>query len=374
MTTQVQPRAVVQAPAALDPGEGPVLIVRLGAIGDVVRGLPALDLLRRAHPDLVVDWVVEEKAADVLKGHPHLRKVILFRRRELVREAKGLRLLAAADRLRDTARRLARGGYAAAVDLQGSLKSALMTRATGSRRRIGLIAGHGREGSHLFYTHPVNPGPDRISRVERNFRLIEALGIPPPEPEHPPLAHLQPPTTAEAWADGVVASLAPSKGPRVLLYPGTSRRQAYKRWEPARFGWLAGRLHDDGVQVLVAGGPGEEAILDEVLGATSTPPAVLPPSSLMQLTALIARMDLFVGGDTGPMHLAWAVGTPVLALFGATDPIVNAPYDAEHLGHRVLYHGPPERPYRVTGAGARAWMDAITVDEVYANCREMLGR
>ena len=98
----------------------------------------------------------------------------------------------------------------------------------------------------------------------------------------------------------------------------------------------------------------------------------MPRSSLRQLAALLERTDLFVGGDTGPMHLAWAAGSKVLGLFGATDPVINAPYDPGRRGHRVLYHGPEERPYRVTGAPARAWMEAITVDEVDAACRDML--
>ena len=358
-----------------DPAAGAVLFVRLGAIGDVIRALPALDLLRRAHPGAEIDWLVEEKSADLLERHRHLRRVILFRRRKLVREATGLRLGAALGRLRGSVGELRGGGYAVVLDLQGSLKSAVLARASGCAVRIGLAAGHAREGSHFFYTHRVDPGPGRMSRVHRNFRMVESLGVPPAEEGEPPQPHLVPGETDHAWAEGVVAALVPPgapRAPRVLLYPGTSRRQAYKRWPPERYGWLAGRLHDDGACVMVAGGPGEEAIVEEVRGGTSTPPAVVPPSTLMQLAALISRVDLFVGGDTGPMHLAWAVGTRVLGLFGATDPVINAPYDPDGAGHRVLYHGAQDRPYRVTGERARSWMAAIEVDEVHAVCREML--
>ena len=354
---------------AAGPSPGPVLIVRLGAIGDVIRALPAVDLLRRAHPGIAVDWIVEERSVSILQGHPHLRRVILLPRKEITGLARSLRLGSALALLRATVAQLRDGGYANVVDLQGSLKSGLIAWATRCPSRIGLARGHAREGAHRFYTRVIDPGPERISRVERNFLLFSPLGIAEPEAAR---AHIRPGDTERAWADGVLSSLLPADGPRALLWPGTSSKQWYKRWPAERFGWLAGRLQDDGVQVLVAGGPGEEEMVEEVIQATSTPPARMPPSTLLQLAAVLEKIDLFVGGDTGPMHLSWAMGTPVVGLFGATDPVVNAPYDPEARGHRVIYHGPPSRPYRVKGERARQWMEAIPLDEVHVACREML--
>lgn len=356
-----------------DPPGGPILIIRLGAIGDVIRALPALDLMRRVRPGIEVDWIVEEKSSSILEGHPDLRRLIILPRRDLVRRMQRLRLPSAAGILRSTLSELRDGGYQAVVDLQGSLKSAMLARATGCAVRIGLAKGHAREGAHLFYTARVDPGPEKISRVERNFRLLARLGFGPGEAVGPgPRARIRPADTDRAWADGVMASLVPAASPRVLLWPGTSRRQSYKRWPAERFGWLAGRLRDDGVQVLVAGGPGEEEMVQQVIDATSTPPARVPPSTLLQLAAILERVDLFVGGDTGPMHLTWAMGTPVIGLFGATDPVVNAPYDPDGVGHRVIYRGPVQRPYRVKGQRARRWMEAIALEEVHVACREML--
>ena len=377
MTTLLEEQEAVEtAPAVVPPrpeaARGPILLVRLGAIGDVVRTLPALELLRRTVPGAAVDWLVEDKSANVLTDHPELRRVIVFQRRDLVRRARRFQLRSATAGLRGAVSELREARYSAVVDLQGSLKSALLTRASGSPVRIGLASGHGREGSHWFYTRRVDPGPRKISRVERNFRLLEPLGCPPPSGT-PPRGTLPLTGPDRAWARGVLASLAPSDAPRVLHYPGASRRQEYKRWPAVRYGWLAGRLHDDGVQVLCAGGPGEEEVVDLVCSETSTPPSRVPASTLRQLAALVEGVDLFVGGDTGPMHLAWAVGTRVLGLFGATDPVINAPYDALGVGHRVLYHGPEERPYRVRGERARGWMEAISVDEVHEACRQMLG-
>jgi lipopolysaccharide heptosyltransferase I len=351
------------------PPMGPVLVVRLGAIGDVIRALPAVDLLRKAHPGIAVDWVVEELSSSILAGHPHLRRVIVFPRKEISRLARSLRLPSAWGLLRATLGALREGGYESVVDLQGSLKSGLLTRATGCPNRIGLAAGHAREGAHRFYTTLIDPGPQRISRVERNFRLLSPLGIAEPEA---PAAGIRPGETERAWAEGMLSSLAPEEGPRALLWPGTSSKQWYKRWPAERFGWLAGRLQDDGVQVLVAGGPGEEEMVEEVIRAAPTKPTRMPPSTLLQLAAVLEKIDLFVGGDTGPMHLSWAMGAPVVGLFGATDPVINAPYDPQARGHRVIYHGPQERPYRVKGERARQWMEAIPLDEVHVACREML--
>jgi len=351
-----------------------ILFVRLGAIGDVVRTLPALDLLARTRPHASIDWLVEERSASLLEDHPQIRNVLGFRRRELASLGSSLRLFAAAALLREQLERLRAANYHAVVDFQGSLKSAWLASRTGSARRFGPARGHGREASHLFYTDPINPGPGRMSRVERNLRFLAAAGLVATGPPSPPPRAMLPLTAADRdWAAGVLASLAPAPRPRVLLYPGTSERQAYKRWPADRYGRVAGRLADAGVQVLIAGGPGEEGMVEAACAASSSPPARVPLASLRQLAAILERIDLFVGGDTGPMHLAWAAGSRVLALLGATDPVINAPYDPDHRGHRVLYHGPEERPYRVTGAPARAWMEAITVDEVEAACRALVG-
>jgi len=351
-----------------------VLFVRLGAIGDVVRTLPALDLLARTRQHAAVDWLVEERSASLLQGHPRIREVVVFPRQALARLGGSLRLAAAARLLRAQVARLRAAEYHAVVDFQGSLKSAWLASRTGSARRFGPARGHGREASHLFYTDPIDPGPERMSRVERNLRFLSVAGLVAPGVQSPPpRAHLPITAADRGWAEGVLGSLAPAARPRVLLYPGTSDRQAYKRWPAERYGQVAGRLAGAGVQVLIAGGPGEEGMVEAARAAASSPPAVVPRSSLLQLAALLERTDLFVGGDTGPMHLAWAAGSRVLGLFGATDPVINAPYDPDGRGHRILYHGPEQRPYRVTGAPARAWMEAITIDEVDAACRELVG-
>ncbi len=350
---------------------GPILLVRLGAVGDVIRALPALELLRRTFPDAPVDWLVEERCAGVLQGHPDLRQMVILRRRQMARLASKLRLIAAWRTLQEALGPLLHGRYGAVIDLQGTLKSALLARATGAPVRVGMAAGHAKEGAHRFYTERVELGNERLSRVERNLRLLAPLGVDPsagPRPEaRLPLSDVQ-----RAWGRGVIESMTPGNAPRVLLYPGTSERQSYKRWPAERFGFLAGRLQDEGYQVLVAGGPDEASLVQEVCAATSSPPAVIPPSDLGQLGAVIESVDLFVGGDTGPLHLAWAVGTRVLGLFGATDPVVNAPYDAHGIGHRVLYGGPRTRPYRIKGERARSWMEALSVDAVAEACLEML--
>ena len=243
---------------------GPILLVRLGAVGDVIRALPALDLLRRALPDAVIDWLVEERCAEVLREHPDLRQLVVLRRKAVVRSASRLQLPAALRTVRSTLLQLKEGRYAAVVDLQGTLKSALLARASGCPLRIGLAAGHAKEAAQRFYTHRVDPGSGRFSRVERNLRLLAPLGVDASR-QPAPRALLPLGVAHRQWAHDVLASLAPGAGPRVVLYPGTSKRQAYKRWPEERFGELAGRLADHGVQVLVAGGPDEGDLIRAVV-------------------------------------------------------------------------------------------------------------
>jgi ADP-heptose:LPS heptosyltransferase len=119
--------------------------------------------------------------------------------------------------------------------------------------------------------------------------------------------------------------------PRVLLCPGASLRQGYKRWPPGRFGRLAASLAERGFTVRLAWGPGEEELATEAATAAALQDLVLPPTSLSLLAELLRGADLFVGNDSGPMHLAWLVGTRVVALYGPTDPVVNAPWGTGHV-------------------------------------------
>ncbi len=349
-----------------------ILLIRLSAVGDVVNTLPMLSLLREARPDAFIGFAVEDKAADLLLGHPLVDRVHVFPRRPL-RAALGTRipgagLLRAWRLLRDHRRDLSQAHYDVAIDVQGNLKGALHLVASGAPRRVGFASGHGREASHLFVNERIVPPLERPHRVDKFASLLAALGsvgtarsfvLP-----HSSVAS----GTAERWL--AERGLAP--GGFVMLHPGTSERGSGKRWPVERFGELAHRLAErssDGsgiaaagvapLRALVSWGPGEEELARAVVLA-SREKALLAPrtGSLLELAELSRRAVAFVSADTGPMHLAAACGTPCVALFGPKDPRVYRPWGE---GHRVLA-SPPER----------GGMPAILVEDVLAALESLL--
>lgn len=288
-----------------------ILLVRLSALGDVVHALPALASLRAARADAEIGWLVEDRNAGVLEGHPDIDRLFVFRRKG------GLGGVA------EVRRALRAWRPDVAVDLQGNLKSGFLTRLSGAPRRVGLPAGEAREASHAFTTEHVRPGPPREHRVDRARRIVAALG------PGPRLPGRLPPVPGDARAAIDTALRARSIGPRTyaVLVPGTSAFGAFKRWPPARFGELARRIRDArGLTPLVSFGPGERPLADEVVAASGGAAALAPETrSLAELVALLDGAALVVGADSGPVAIAGVLGVPTVALFGPKDPGIYAP-------------------------------------------------
>ncbi len=342
-----------------DPGR--VLVVRLSAIGDVINTLPAVSLLRSARPHVFLGFAVEDRARDLVVGHPLIDRVHVFPRRRWrsmlgTPDPRGWRALLREVRAYVGEIRAER--YDIVLDVQGNLKGAVHALASGAARRIGFARGHDRELNHLLSTEQVTPPADRPHRVEKFASLLGALGI---EGEPGPYVLPQDPE-ARPRIDLYLTEQRLTTGGFVVLHPGTSEHGAEKRWPPERFAELA-RLLDGrlGRQVVVTWGPGEEElarrVCEEAGGAARLGPRT---SSLLELAELLRRADAFVSADTGPMHLAAAVGTTCVALFGPKDPAVYRPWGA---GHVVL---------RGSGSG-RASMLAIGAEEVCAAVASRLG-
>lgn len=329
-----------------------LLVIRLGAVGDVLRTLPALHLIRRRYASLHLAWIVEDLSRDLLEGHPEIDQVIRFPRREIASDARRPHRLAA--RLRDLGRELRRHRFTIAVDFQGSLKSGILSVLSGAQARLGFAPGHAREMSSLFANRWVRPRTRWMNRVERNLLMSEALGATGDEV----LMNL-PETAAEGGAaDRILREFASDGQPLVVLSPGTSRRQAHKRWPVDRFARLAAQLRGRlGAVPFVAWGPGEAEMASGIVKGSGGAAVLSPAIGLRALAALLRRASLFVGADTGPMHLAWGVGCPVVALFGPTDPRLNAPLGETHIVLR--------------GEGTT---DAISTDEVFGAARDALER
>lgn len=308
------------------PGFSParILIIRLSALGDVIRTLPLLPPLRARYPAAHLGWLCEPAQKPVVEVQPLVDEVLEFPRRDLTRSLRSGHLLRAGRRLGTTLGTIRRWRPQVVLDAQGTYKSALLMRLSGAPMRIGFARGAAREYIPGAATHPVTPVPARQSRVEKALSLLAPLDA------DPSLAAAGLPRQAHAAARAEsIWSNSPGRY-RILISPGASGRQGYKRWPPRSFAVAAAGLAAGGAAVQIAWGPGEEELAREVAAHAGTAAHLLPETSLYLLAELLRSADLFIGNDSGPMHLAWLVGTPVVALYGATDPVVNAPWGRGH--------------------------------------------
>jgi heptosyltransferase I len=327
-----------------------LLVVRLGAMGDILHALPAVTALRLAHPGWSIGWVVEPRWRPLLSARkerpassneispfraqaggeteldepvkrdpaqPLVDRVYLAPTKEWGQSPLSGRTFREIRTLRSA---LESGGYDAVIDFQGAVRSAAIGRFARSSRLIGEARPREFAARWLF-TEPVDAQGAHV--IEQDTALAAAVAgdaLVPAEPWLPK------DSAAEAWADAILrATGGPGTGgrPAALITPGAG--WGAKRWPVERYAAVAAGLIDRGLQVLVNAGPGEEPLADLI--AEKTNGAAVPVTgSLDQLIALTRRIHLAVAGDTGPLHLACALGCPVVGIYGPTDPSRNGPF------------------------------------------------
>lgn len=359
-----------------NPKSPSALIVRLGAMGDVLHALPAVAMLRRALPEARIGWVVELRWRELLcapevelsgsraAGRPLVDEVHLvdtrgWRKRLLDPETKR-EFQAAVEGMKSRQ-------YDAALDLQGAIKSAVIAKLSGAHSTLGFRKPRERL-ARLLYDSQVDGHPAHV--IEQNLEVVqtwlEEIGLSRATSTlHPGTALLPRDKASEARLDATLKSKGLGRSPIAILNPGAG--WGAKQWAPSRYGELAARLAERGLRPVVNYGPGEEALAHEAVAASGGA-AVSLLSSLSELMALARRGLLFIGGDTGPMHLAALLGVKTIALFGPTDPARNGPYWS---GTRVLRDPASITSYshkRATDAG----LDSITVARVMAEVDALL--
>lgn len=300
-----------------------LLILRLSSMGDVIHTLPALRALRASFPDATIGWVVEDAHSTVLRGLPEIDRLYLLDRARMRGGWRARRTLAA-----EMKERLRAVRWDVAIDFQGLWKSLLVARWSGAQRILGYSPSP--ERTHWLYTDRVHlPTMDRHA-VDRNLDLIAALGA--------SVRHADSRTEFErdftlpvgpgdeGRAIEILQTLnPPDSSPRILL--NFSARKEANRWGTKQFAMLARRLLEEGCFPILTGGPDdlvEEQEIQSIAGAAI--PSIVGKCNLMQLAALMKRVDLLVTGDTGPMHIAAAMHLPILALFGPANPVRTGPY------------------------------------------------
>jgi heptosyltransferase I len=323
------------------------LILRLSALGDVIHTIPAVVALRESLHGAALAWVVEQPYAELVESVARVPAIAVNTkrwRRELFAPATRAEVTA----MRRAVRDFARG--ATAIDFQGLVKSAFIGRLAGARIRYGFGADAIREkGALLLINHPVKVDP-LAHVVEQNLALARAAGA---TAMTPPVVDFTP------FLPPVTDALQPFFG-RIVLLPSSGR--ASKNWPAERFRELAERLAERwGTRPLLLWGPGEKELAEDIARGTADSPGadLAPPTTLRELALLLSKARLVIGADTGPLHLAAALGIPVAGIYGPTNPARNGPYG--QLDHCV------------SAWGTTRAVDSISVKDVMRLVEEVAG-
>lgn len=285
-----------------------ILIVRMSALGDIVHALPVLAALRAAYPEVEVDWLADRKYAGILGFVDGLAERIIGR--PALSKAVGV---------------MRARHYDVAIDLQGLLKSASMARLSGADRVIGFEQRALRERAAAWFYSETAPVPDDVHIIHKNLSVLPLLGVTDARVRFPftiPRSAIADQAASEAAARGANGF--------ALINPGAAWPN--KRWPGERFGAVARHLRDrHGLRSLVLWGADEAPLADAVVHGSSAAAVRAPKTNLGDLLALSATASMVVSGDTGPLHIAAAMGAPIVGLYGPTWPERNGPWDADDI-------------------------------------------
>ena len=347
-----------------------VLILRLGAMGDVIRTLPAVAAIRSLYPGAHLSWLVEPASAGVVEVSGLVDETLVFPRRALVEAFREGDALSFASRLGGFLETLRQRRFEISLDFHGILKSGLLSYLSRAPTRVGFARPVGREGSWLLANRLVHGVDPECSRFDRNAALVRLLDPQVAFPERPLLA---PSPLAQArLAARLRATGRESAGGFALIHPGSSAGAQHKRYAPEAWAAVAQRLAAEGVEVWIAAGPNRhERNLAEAISQRARGALVLAPEtrSFDDLLALQARAGVFIAADSGPLHAASLAGVPVVQLLGPTHPVQNEPWAGtpSRRLHVPLACSPCRR-----GCADPACMRSIPAEAVADVARELL--
>lgn len=332
-------------PSTSQPGPR-ILLVRPSALGDVCRTVPCLVSLRKAFAGAPIDWLVNTPFAPAIAAHPMLSGVVPFHRKDFSL-GRGLAL----------ARRLRAGRYEAVYDLQGLLRSGVLTRLTGAPRRIGFA--NAREGAAWCYNHKHAIDPT-LHTVDRMLGLLHAAGIEPVRDMRLYLAE-----DDATWLDQFIADHN-FRGGYTCLAPTAQWR--CKCWPIERYAELA-KMIDGPVVVLAA--PHEHTQVQPLLDALGDR-AVLPRTTVGQLVALLSRCRLLVCNDSAALHIAVAFEKPIVSIFGPTDPALVGPYRRPDAVVQPLGISPAQMQSYRKHKDDQTLIARVTVEQVRCRIEEQI--
>ena len=334
-----------------------ILIVKLSAIGDVVHSLPFLEVLRGGFPGASIDWIVEEDASQIIMGHPALDRVLVSRRKSWQKKlVKGPERLSAISEIRELVRRLRSRKYDIVIDLQGLFKSGMLVGMCKAEKKIGMEGG--REGGHLFLNERPVPVDYEQHAVERYLQIAAYLGC-----------------NSTRWEGEIPVYEANRRDVDYLFDESISGRRPViamnpiakwdtKLWQEARFAKLADRLiRELNCDIIFTGSSPDIPVIKKISKRMQERSLNLAgKTGLKELACLYAKCRVVITTDTGPMHIAAAMGCPVVALFGPTSPKRTGPYGQ---GHRVIKAEIECSPCFMKRCDHMSCMKEITVDAVF---------
>ena len=315
-----------------------ILVIRLSSLGDVLLTMPAVQAIKAACPASAVSWLVEGPPSELLACQDFVDKVIEFPRGTISKDLRSGRFFSAAAALSAFRSALRRQAYDMVVDFHGIVKSALLALTARTRKRLGFDRTFAKEGSWLVYNEKTEGADRRLHKAARNMLLATRLGA-----AGLPEIDLKAPPVADAYIDAFFAKEGIT-GPVIAVNPFCSKGSAFKRWEMDKYAGLIRRVGDaTGATMMVLWGPGEEEEAAGLVRDAGGRAMLACPTTVAQVLALLKRTDLYVGGDTGVMHLAAFARVPIVAIFGPTDHLVNGPVGK---GHTIVRKDIPCSPCR----------------------------
>ena len=337
----------------------------------MIHTLPALWSLRAHFPDAHITWLVEDSAADLLIGHPAVNRVLVSHRKSWLKELRAGRIPRALSGFVGFVRELRDTRYDLVIDFQGLLKSALWVALARGVRKAGFGEGmEHAEYSYLALNERVPAVNMNQHAIDRSLLLLKGIGVPAVDVRYTV------PISVQHESDAVTLLHACGvRGEDRMVAINPMARWPTKLWDAGSFAALADRLEDEGIHVVFTGGPSDKPVLDEISRLMRRQNRRLDgKTSLNQLAALYRRAQVVVTTDSGPMHLAVAVGTPVVALFGPTAPWRTGPYGPGHIVLRADLSCSPcfKKQCLTTVYEERACMKRLTVDQVAQAVMEKL--
>lgn len=329
-----------------------ILIVKLSSLGDIVHTLPAFKGLRDSYPESKISWVVEKNGAEILKNLEGLDEIVIFDTLNWRKKPFSLETLRD---LKESIKKI-RGKYDLAIDFQGTLKSSFITFISGAKERIGFGRENLREPlSSIFYTKQAQNFPEKIHVILKNMKLLETIGIVKNEPDFP-----------ELKLDAELPDELRLLNNRLVIINGGGGWET-KLWIKGRWRELALKVKDLGYQPLFLWGNKKEKERMEEEGKGEIP--LVPFLTIPQLMKLISLSRLVISGDTFPLHIADALGIPVVGIYGPSSPFRNGPLSRKS---KIVFHELPCSFCYKRKCRDLECMKRIDVESVFQKVKEIL--